>query len=230
MDSSTHTASTPVSIVSYFSLIRSKWSRGRELVCRKTALWAVLSLVYLSLSAFIHPSAVGQTAQPVTINFDSLATGALVTNQYQQVKFSATGFSAGSGGPFGFDLYTQNNSGLGSSPYNAIRGLYNQFNPQQLCYGGGSEVFLDFPVPVNNFQFLMLNMYANYFGAPFYTYVPYTSGIIDVYVNRVYYGTYNIDIPGQFRNPSTPFPINFLSGIQGITGIRITNTARSGDQ
>lgn len=74
----------------------------------------------------------------------------------------------------------------------------------------------------------MLHMYANYFGSPYYAYYPYTAGMIDVYVNRLYYGTYNIDIPGQSRNPSTPFPINFLTGIQGITGIRITNTARSG--
>jgi hypothetical protein len=222
MDSSTHTGSTLIPIVSYFRLIiiRSKRLRGRELVRGKRVFWALLPFVYLSLSTFINSSAVGQTAQPITINFDTLATGALVTNQYSQVKFSATGFSAGSGGPFGYDLYTQNNSGLGSSPYNAIRGRYNQFTPENYCYGG-SEVFLDFPVPVKNFSFLMLNMYSNYFGAPYYTCFPYTSGQIDVYVNHVYYGTYDIVIPGQCRSPNTPFPINFLNGIQGITGIRI---------
>lgn len=229
MDSSIPTGSTLVPTVSYFSLIiiRSKWARGRELVRRKRVFWAVLSFVYLSLSPFINSSAVGQTAQPITINFDSLAAGAVVTNQYSQVKFSATGFSGGSGGPYGYDLYTQNNSGLGSSPYNAIRGRSNQYNPSYDCYGS-SQVFLDFPVPVKNFSFLMLNMYANYFGSPYYTYFPYTSGQIDVYVNRFYYGTYNIEVPGQYRNPSTPFPINFLSGIQGITGIRIRSTSGSG--
>jgi hypothetical protein len=158
-------------------------------------------------------------AQPVTINFDSLPTGTLVTNQFHQVKFSATGFSAGSGGPYGYDLYTYNNSGLGSSPFNAIGGRGNG-QPPNNCFGG-SEVFLHFPVPVNNFRFQMLNMYSNYYGAPYYTYVPYTSGKIDVYVNSLYYGTYNIDIPGVSRNPRTPFPINFLSAIQGITHVRI---------
>lgn len=229
MDSSLPTPSTLFSIVSSCSLVRR--STRRKLLCRKAALSGFLSLAYLSFAPFINAPVVGQnvpdSVQPVTINFDNLATNTIVTNQYAQVKFSATGFSAGSGGSSGFDLYTQNNSGLGSSPFNAIRGRYNQYDSSVGCYGG-SEVFLDFPMPVNNLSFLMLNMYANYFGSPYYAYYPYTAGMIDVYVNRLYYGTYNIDIPGQSRNPSTPFPINFLTGIQGITGIRITNTARSG--
>lgn len=40
-------------------------------------------------------------------------------------------------------------------------------------------------------------------------------------MNWYYYGTYNINVPGQYRSPSTPFPVNFLSGIQNITGIVI---------
>ena len=100
MDSSTPSGSTLVPVVSYFSfiVIMSTWSRGRDLARGKRAFWTLLSLVYLSLSPFMNSSAVGQTPQPVTINFDTLATGALVTNQYQKVKFSASGFSAGSGG------------------------------------------------------------------------------------------------------------------------------------
>ena len=100
-----------------------------------------------------------------------------------------------------------------------MRGRWNEA-VFSTCHGT-SEVFLDFPVPVNNLRFLMLNMYANYYGSPYYTYVPYTSGQIDVYVNRLYYGTYNIEIPGVSRNPNTPLPINFLSTIPDVTGIRI---------
>jgi len=74
----------------------------------------------------------------------------------------------------------------------------------------------------------MLNIYPNYYGSPYYQYFPYTAGQIDVYVNRSYYGTFNIDIPGQYRSPNTPFPINFLSGIPGITGIKIRATYGSG--
>jgi hypothetical protein len=173
----------------------------------------ILGFTFL-MSSDVSGQNIPDTVQAVTVNFDGLPTNTIVTNQYQQVKFSASGFSAGSGGPYGLDLYTQNNSGLGSSPYNAIRGLLNSnLGSQQSCYGAGSDVFLDFPVPVNNLSFLMLNMYANYYGAPYYTYFPYTSGMIDVYVNRLYYGSYNIDIPGQYRNPNTPLPINFLTGI-----------------
>lgn len=156
-------------------------------------------------------------AQPVTINFDNLAAGTRVTNQYAQVKFSAFGH-------YGVveEVLAWNTSGLGGSPFNALGG---RFSPASGCYAS-PEIWLDFQAPVNNLSFLMLNMYALYYGAPYYTYVPYTAGIVDVYVNRLYYSTYNIDIPGQYRNPSTPLPIN-LSGIQGVTGIRITSTIRS---
>ncbi|HWN11639.1 MAG TPA: DUF5050 domain-containing protein [Pyrinomonadaceae bacterium] len=156
-------------------------------------------------------------AQPVTINFDNLAAGTRVTNQYAQVKFSAFGH-------YGVveEVLAWNTSGLGGSPFNALGG---RFFPASGCYAS-PEIWLDFQAPVNNLSFLMLNMYALYYGAPYYTYVPYTAGIVDVYVNRLYYSTYNIDIPGQYRNPSTPLPIN-LSGIQGVTGIRITSTSRS---
>lgn len=156
MDSSSPTGSTPVPIVSYVgpTAIRSKQSRGWELSGRKKAFLALLSFIYLSFSVSMNSSVVGQTAQPVTIAFDSLPTGAVVTNQYSQVKFSSIGFSGGSGGPYGSDLYTRNNSGLGSSPYNAIRGWYNQYYASPCS--ANSEVFLDFPVPVNNFSFLML--------------------------------------------------------------------------
>ena len=152
----------------------------------------------------------------------------MVTNQYSQVKFSATSFSGGSGGPFGADLYTQNVFGLGSSLFNGIRGFYNQASGNSCS--ANSDVFLDFPIPVNNFRFLMLNMYGNY--VPTYnTCFPYTSGMIDVYVNRSYYATFNIDIPGGVcRDPHTPFPINFLSAIQGITGIRLTTRLVQEDQ
>jgi hypothetical protein len=225
MDSSSPTGPALVPIVLFSNLTKSKWTLEKALVRRTGVLGAVLFLIYSSLS--LSSSAFGQTAQPITINFDSLASGAVVTNQYSQVKFSATGFGAGSGGAFGSDLRTQNNSGLGSSPSNGIRSWYNQYYPSYPC-SANSEVFLDFPVPVKNFSFLMLNMYANYLGSPYNTYAPYTSGLIDVYVNGSFYGTFNIDIPGQYRNPSTPFPINFLSGIQNITGIRIRSVSGSG--
>lgn len=109
-----------VRIVSFFRMIKVKRSVGQTLIQHGRVSCAILSFVYLSLPLFLGSSVVGQTAQPVTINFDSLGTNTVVTNQYSQVKFSATGFGAGSGGAFGSDLRTQNNSGLGSSPSNGI--------------------------------------------------------------------------------------------------------------
>lgn len=101
MDSSTPAVST----VFDFSLTRIKQSRIRVLDRHKRASWSVLAFVYLSVALFINSPVIGQNfpdaAQSVTINFDNLATNTIVTNQYEQVKFSAAGFSAGSGGPFG---------------------------------------------------------------------------------------------------------------------------------
>jgi hypothetical protein len=164
MDSSTSTGPRLVPPFSSFNLIiRDRETHAQQVVRSRVGFSAFAALLLLLLSPCLKSSALAQTPQPVTINFDGLTTGTVVTNQYSQVKFSAMGFSAGPGGPNGWDLFTQNNAGLGSSPFNAIRGRYNPYYSPFSC-SAGSNVYLDFPVPVKNLSFLMLNMYPNYAG------------------------------------------------------------------
>jgi hypothetical protein len=141
-----------------------------------------------SLSAIVNNAPPGEifpdAAQPATINFDNLSTGTLVTNQYSQVKFSATNFSGGSGGPQGCDVYTQSNFALGGSPPNAIFSTYNRalFDPQFVP--GHCNLYLDFTVPVNDLSFSLLN-------------VRQTTIDVTVYVNRFFYGYYTIRVNGN---------------------------------
>lgn len=146
-------------------------------------------------------------AQTVRINFDNLPSGTIVTNQYEQVKFSATWFSGGLGGPTGYDIYTQPNYGSGGSTPNAIfSNYYPSWNNPMYARGAGN-FYLDFPVPVNDFSFLMLNIFNP-------SYVCYA----DVYVNRAFYGTFYIyGAPGHGK----PFVVNTLKGIPGITSIAL---------
>ncbi|HBB86297.1 MAG TPA: hypothetical protein DC047_01630 [Blastocatellia bacterium] len=208
MDSSLPTRSNPFLIVSSTSLVR--WSTRRKLLCSK-ALWGFLSLAYLSFGPFINAPVVAQivpdSAQSVTINFDNLATNTIVTNQYEQVKFSGTNFSGGQGGPQGNDVWTQSNFGFGGSSPNAIFSTYNpSFTNNGYARGHGS-LFLDFTVPVNNLSFSLLN-------------VRHLNLVVWVYVNRFFYGYYSIDINGN----GSPYRFSDLAGIQNITGIQINPT------
>ena len=72
MDSSTSTGSKLTLVVSSYNLIRCKQERNRFL--RNEGRWVFLFLVSLSLSFLNSSSAIAQTAQPVTINFDTLPT------------------------------------------------------------------------------------------------------------------------------------------------------------
>lgn len=135
---------------------------------------ACLILFYLLTSQTILAQAEGNQSQalaaaiPVTINFDNLATGAIVTNQYPQVSFSS--------GWYNTQVRTWYDYNYGGSSPNGI-------------YVGGSDYYgyynadlnLDFPIPVNNFSFYALNSvstYAqNYYNPLFY---------IDVYTVMLY--------------------------------------------
>ena len=80
--------------------------------------------------------------QPVTINFDELPGGTLVTNQYlPRVALSATGFSAGSGGPNGDDLYADPYP----PPYGLNHAIISDWHRGNPFYSHGiGDVYLDF--------------------------------------------------------------------------------------
>ncbi len=167
------------------------------------------SLLIVTFILFLPRSTSGQS-QTTTINFDELPSGTLVINQYQpKVAFSATGFGAGSGGPYGFDLYADNYP----PPWSTNRSLIsdpNQGRGNPWWNHGFGDVYLDFSVPVNNLRFNILNfVYSG--GSP----VAY----IDIYVNRFYHSTYT---PYGSYNQGT-IPVD-LSYIQSITGIAIRYT------
>ena len=206
MDSSTRTASTLVSIVSYVRLIRR--SRVGDLIYRRTVWWAVLLAAYLGVASFVISPVVGQkvpaTPQQVSINFDNLPTNIVVTNQYSQLHFSGTGFSGGPGGPQGFDVWTQSNFGSGGSTPNAIFSTYNPSFTDPRYARGQATIYLDFTVPVNNLSFSLLN-------------VNQTTLYAWVYVNRLFYGYYTFTYNGNF----SLVRVNDFAGIQNITGIQI---------
>jgi hypothetical protein len=160
---------------------------------RKAAycIWGLFLLV-----AFAVPT---RAANPVTINFDNLPAGTNLTTQYPQVTFSANGFSAGSGGTYGSNIYVRNTYGYGGSNPNSIVSLDGVYNY------AARDVFLDFPIPVNDLGFYILNSIR-----------PDTLCYIDVYVNRTYNRTVQI-----FGNPYGPVFVSQLRPITNITGIHI---------
>lgn len=157
----------------------------------------------LAVSAAAWSSA---TAAPVTINFDNLPAGVVITNQFPEVKFSATFFSGGGGGPYGYDIYTRNNSGLGASAPNGIVSFDNT-SPDPAHYYQGN-VYLDFVRPVSNLRFKVLNSRD-------------TSSICEVvvYQNGFYYNSYWIQ--GTARS-SSPITVN-LAFIPNVTRVLIRN-------
>ncbi len=168
-----------------------------------TSLLFVASILCLPSGAFGQP-------ETTAIHFNELAPGTLVINQYQpKVAFSATGFGAGSGGPYGFDLYADTYP----PPWSTNRSLIsdpNQGRGNPWSNHGFGNVYLDFSVPVNNLRFNILN-YLYSFGDP--------AAYIDIYVNRFYHSTY---FPYGSYNQGT-IPVS-LSHIQSITGIAIYYT------
>jgi Tol biopolymer transport system component len=141
------------------------------------------------------------TASPVTINFDNLPIGTIITNQYPGVIFSGVGFSGGVG-TNSYDYNIRISNGRYRSYPNSIISVTNS--------GADSGwVYADFPIPVNNLSFYALNIIDNTFAA----------GYVAIYQNKNYYGTYYFTGDG---NPNNPRLID-LSSIPNITGIFIYN-------
>ena len=168
-------------------------------VSRPTLKRAIASRLIL-VSALL--AAVGATARaapnPVTINFDNLGPGVIVSNQYSpQVIFSApTGY-------YGCTLYT------GQTARSAPRSLvsrYNSCDPFVPC--GTGEISITFPTPVKNFSFYVLNSWV----------AGYHLFYIDVYVSGSFYGRYEAFGTGQ---PSVPMLYDKLKSISNITGVYI---------
>lgn len=192
--------------------VKSSTIKSQGLSNQEQFTYSILSffVVLLFLIIFLSMPArtVGQ-AQSVTINFDNLPAGALVINQYQpKVIFSATGFGGGSGGPLGFDLYTDWLPAFSGNL--AIYSDYNGNHNNPFYSHGFGPVFLVFPVPVRNFSFNILNYFQSS-GFPI--------NWIDVYVNHNYYGTYYAY--GSLGQGTVP--VTMLTGINGITEIKIYN-------
>src|SRR5687768_285201 len=94
----------------------------------------ILVLVLLAAGSITANAA----PNPVTINFDNLAAGVVVSTQYNpQVVFSTpTGY-------YGDTIYTR--QAYRSYP-NSIVSLYNSCNPFTTCSPG--DIYLHFPTPV----------------------------------------------------------------------------------
>lgn len=155
-------------------------------------------LLGLLLSGFITRDVYGQTS-PVTINFNNLPPGVVVTDQYQPyMTFSANGFSAGGGYPT--DVFTNSD---GSYPGSILSRYY--INPGTTS----TDVFMHFLTPVNNLSFKVLGVIH-----------PYRACNIDVFVGGTYYNTYAV-----YGN-STPYygsnPLTFnLGSLSNITHVHI---------
>lgn len=156
-----------------------------------------LSLILL---AFVILALGNKTARADVINFDNLAAGTVVTNQYPRATFSSTA---------GFEVRTFDFN-LGSSPPNVI------------CTAavGGSladctqNLIVDFTEPVANLRFLGVGI--NDSGVV---------GKIDVFVNGLFSTT--VDILGN-SDPFSPVPINLFT-FRGITRISVNSiTDRAG--
>jgi hypothetical protein len=149
-------------------------------------------LTYAAFAAVIC-AASGNAA---TINFENLADGAIVTNQYaaQGVTFSSTG---------GESIVISAQSGYLSTPPNII------------CTGSPSidcthEVILDFLAPVSNLQFDAVGN-QNAIGSSFAT--------IDVFQSNALTATFKLLVShGNFQADHQN-----LSAYNGITRIRIYN-------
>ncbi|HKC66350.1 MAG TPA: hypothetical protein VKB86_22090, partial [Pyrinomonadaceae bacterium] len=167
---------------------------------KEIATYFVLSLsIILIASEYTTAQDESASAAPVTINFDNLAPGTIVTNQYPDAVFSGMGFSGGVGtGPNDTNVFVSN--GRYRSYPNSIISTTNS-------YPSFGWVYVDFPIAVNNLSFYALNIYDSY----------YAVGYVDIYQNRNYYGTLYFTGNG---NPNSPIPIN-LSAIPNITGIYI---------
>lgn len=161
---------------------------------KNLAAYFILSL-FISIANSTHATA---SPLPVTINFDTLQSGvALAPNQYQQATFfSPSGY-------YGSTIYTAQDYSYGGSYPN---GIVSRFNG---CYGscGRGDLYIDFPIPVNNLSFNVLNSVSNWH--MFY---------VDVYVNGSYFTTYDLNGNGQLYSPHH---IGLLSSIPNITAIRI---------
>lgn len=162
-------------------------------------------VIVLFVSALV--SAQVPPATPVTIDFNELPNGTLVTNQYlPKVYFSATNFRAGAAvSPFGQDLYALSYPG----PFDINKSLVVYHHGCQCTSPRDSDVFISFTVPVNNLRFNILNFYSSYSG--------YMSAWIDVYRNGAFYGY--VPINGTYGQ--NVIPVTQLQGITDITDIRI---------
>jgi hypothetical protein len=135
-----------------------------------------------------------QQAMATAINFDDLAAGTTVTNQYASATFSS---DAGNHlAAFSFAAL------LGSSVPNVLGGVH----PGSATNGGFAELIVDFTAPVNNLGFLADAV--NSTG---------TAALIDVYVNNTLSSTVNLVGLGT---PATPLAVD-LSAFGDVTKIRV---------
>ncbi len=109
-------------------------------------------------------------AQAVVIDFDSLADGTLVTNQFSEVTFSGTG---------ALPAYVLGFSAIGNSSPNVMA--------SGDVYGDGSrDTYLNFTLPVSNLSFLIVG--DNSSGR---------AGLLDVYVNGLFASTLSFMVDGD---------------------------------
>ena len=131
-------------------------------------------------------------AQSVTIDFDQLAEGVTIADQYAEATFSSEP---------GFKNVTSNNLNLGTSLPNYL--CTAESNGNLTC---DNNTFVDFTEPVNNLTFLTTGDNASG-----------QTALVDVFENGVFSAAVPIVTDGSSLQPD----LVDLTGFSNVTGIRI---------
>jgi hypothetical protein len=166
----------------------------------------VLLLTAPTEASLVHAEGNSQSAtgaaNPVTINFDSLQTNAVLPANYYQIA----SFSSYSGATVStaYDCYY----GWGGSCPNGIIAT----SGSGYYYWPTADLYVNFAMPVNGLMFKVIGSQAG--GA---------SGQIDVYVHNSYYTTTSFHSGYGYAGQTLPALVVNLSGISHITGLTIRN-------
>ena len=179
----------------YFFLPPCKASALFSRNMKRSAL--VVICIILNL-LFAQQTVVLADQNPITINFDDLLAGTIVTNQYPVARFSSDANDV---------IATYSHIYYGSSRPNWISGRTNYYPYDSNYY---APLVVDFTIPVNNLKFNMLAADNN---GP--------SAYIDIYQNGTFTATRVLNGSGT---PFVPVLLDFAAnGFNNITRIVIYN-------
>lgn len=144
---------------------------------------------------------------PYAIDFNVLPVSALVTDQYSpRATFSSVGFSAGAGANWQPKPFV-------ASTHTGFRSVYSYWSGVS---GSNAELYVDFPTPVSNVSFRIINAFGQ---------SAFTVCYIDVFQNYNYHGWYAVSTNGG----GSPIQVNNFRHIPNVTGIRVRNVVNGMD-